>query len=252
MRMYLTGFDEEVTLRFARLDLVRGEWRRYNYPLTQGGEGITSPEPTDGILDVSAVNIEENAGKTPVNYILPPGIDRVIDPTNPQLRQLNEQSILMKVTDLEDGDARAVYKNIYMDIRQYRKVQMEVHAEAIEEQLLDNNDLVAFIRLGSDYKNNYYEYEVPLILTPAGRYDNDKLNDRRTVWPEENRFEIPLEIFQDVKQARNDDMRLTEATVSMNTIYSFYDIKGNRVSVKGNPNLSNVKVICKGSTIPFP
>ena len=250
MRMYLTGFDDKVVLRFARLDLVRGEWRRYNYPLTQGGEGITSPEPTDGVLDVSAVNIEENAGKTPVNYILPPGIDRVIDPTNPQLRQLNEQSILMKVTDLEDGDARAVYKNIFMDIRQYKKVQMEVHAEAIEDLVLNDNDLVAFIRLGSDYKNNYYEYEVPLILTPPGRYDNNNLNDRRTVWPVENRFEIPLEIFQDVKQARNDDMRVTGATVTMNTIYSFFDKKGNRVSVKGNPNLSNVRTIMIGIRNP--
>ncbi|KPK82975.1 MAG: cell surface protein SprA, partial [Bacteroides sp. SM23_62_1] len=250
MRMYLTGFDESVILRFAKLDLVRGEWRRYNFPLTQGGEGITSPEPKDGVLDVSAVNIEENAGKSPVNYVLPPGITRVIDPTNPQLRQLNEQSILMKVSGLEDGDARAVYKNLYMDIRQYQRIQMEVHAEAIEDIPLNDLDLVAFIRLGSDYKNNYYEYEVPLVLTPPGRYDNDNLNDRRAVWPSENRFDFPLEIFQDVKQARNDDMRVTSATVNLNTIYSIYDNQGNRVSIKGNPNLSNVRTIMIGIRNP--
>ena len=29
MRMYLKGFDEEVLLRFAKLELIRGEWRRY-------------------------------------------------------------------------------------------------------------------------------------------------------------------------------------------------------------------------------
>ena len=250
MRMYLSGFEETVILRFAKLDLVRGEWRRYNFPLTQGGEGVTSPEPKDGILDVSAVNIEENAGKTPVNYVLPPGITRVIDPTNPQLRQLNEQSILMKVQDLEDGDARAVYKNIYMDIRQYKKIQMEVHAEAIEDVPLYDNDLVAFIRLGSDYKNNYYEYEVPLILTPPGRYDNENPSDQRIVWPSENRFEIVLEIFQDIKQARNDEMRVPGSTVNLNTIYTIYDKKGNRVSVKGNPNLSNVKTIMLGIRNP--
>jgi len=246
MRMYLTGFDETVILRFAKLDLVRGEWRRYNFPLTQGGEGITSPEPKDGTFDVSAVNIEENAGKTPVNYVLPPGITRVIDPTNPQLRQLNEQSILMKVNDLEDGDARAVYKNLYMDIRQYQRIQMEVHAEALENSPLNDYDLVAFIRLGSDYKNNYYEYEIPLLLTPPGRYDNDNLTDRRTVWPSENRFDFPLAIFQDVKQSRNNDMRVSGATVNMNTIYSIYDHKGNRVSIKGNPNLSNVRTVMIG------
>jgi cell surface protein SprA len=250
MRMYLNGFEETVILRFAKLDLVRGEWRRYNLPLTQGGEGITSPEPKDGVLDVSAVNIEENAGKTPVNYVLPPGITRVIDPTNPQLRQLNEQSILLKVQDLEDGDARAVYKNIYMDIRQYKKIQMEVHAEAIENVPLYDNDLVAFIRLGTDYKNNYYEYEVPLLLTPPGRYDNDNPSDQRIVWPSENRFEIALEIFQDVKQARNDEMRVLGSTVNLNTIYTTFDKKGNRVSVKGNPNLSNVKTIMLGIRNP--
>jgi cell surface protein SprA len=251
MRMYLTGFDRPVVLRFAKLDLVRGEWRRYQFPLTQGGEDLSSPEPEEGILDVSAVNIEENAGKTPVNYVLPPGIDRVIDPTNPQLRQLNEQSLLMKVQNLDDGDAKAVYKNIFLDIRQYRKLRMEVHAEAIEDcNVLNDDDLVAFLRVGSDYKDNYYEYEVPLKVTAPGRYDNNIYEDRLIVWPAENRFEIPLEIFQDVKQTRNDQMRVIGSTVQYNTVYSIIDSKGNKVSVKGNPNLSNVRTIMLGIRNP--
>jgi len=251
MRMYLSGFDQPVIMRFAKLDLVRGEWRRYQFPLTQGGEDLTSPEPSDGVLDVSAVNIEENAGKTPVNYVLPPGIDRVIDPTNPQLRQLNEQSLLIKVQDLDDGDAKAVYKNIQLDIRQYRKLQMEVHAESLEDcNLLNDNDLVAFIRVGSDYKDNYYEYEVPLLVTLPGRYNNDLYEDRLVVWPAENRFEITLEIFQDVKQARNDQMRVLNSTVNYNTVYSIIDGRGNMVSVKGNPNLSNIRTIMLGIRNP--
>ncbi|MFC2098957.1 cell surface protein SprA, partial [Bacteroidota bacterium] len=251
MRMYLTGFEKPVILRFAKLDLVRGEWRRYQYSLSQGGEDLSSPEPAEGILDVSAVNIEENAGKTPVNYVLPPGIDRVIDPTNPQLRQLNEQSLLMKVKDLDDGDSKAVYKNIYLDIRQYRKLQMEVHAEALEDcNILNDDDLVAFIRVGSDYKDNYYEYEVPLKITPPGRYNNDLYEDRLVVWPGENRFEIPLAIFQDAKQARNDQMRVLNSSVHYNTVYSIIDGRGNKVSVKGNPNLSNVRTIMLGVRNP--
>jgi cell surface protein SprA len=251
MRMFLTGFDNPVVLRFASLDLVRGEWRRYQFSLTQGGEDLSSPEPSEGILDVSAVNIEENAGKIPVNYVLPPGIDRVIDPTNPQLRQLNEQSILMKVQNLDDGDAKAVYKNIYLDIRQYKKLQMEVHAEALEDcNILNDDDLVAFIRVGSDYKDNYYEYEVPLKITEPGRYNNDLYADRLIVWPDANRFEITLEIFQDVKQARNDQMRILNSTVYYNTVYSLVDGKGNKVSVKGNPNLSNVRTIMLGIRNP--
>jgi cell surface protein SprA len=125
MRMFLAGFENPVVMRFAQLDLVRSDWRQYNLSLLEGQEGLAYPEPSPGSFDISAVNIEENASKTPVNYVLPPGIDRVIDPTNPQLQQLNEQSMVLKVERLEDGDARAAFKNLNLDIRQYRKIQME-------------------------------------------------------------------------------------------------------------------------------
>ena len=183
MRMFMTGFEDTTFLRFAKLDLVRGEWRRYQLPFTQGGEDWTGVEPPLGALAISAVNIEENAGKEPVNYVLPPGFTRQIDPTQPQLRQLNEQSIVLKVNELADGDARAAYKNTELDMRQYKKIRMEAHAEAIPGEVLENNELVAFIRLGTDYQDNYYEYEVPLELTPPGRYDNDSESDRLIVWP---------------------------------------------------------------------
>ena len=39
MRMFLTGFQEEVTLRFGALDLVRGEWRRYLSSMDYNGSG---------------------------------------------------------------------------------------------------------------------------------------------------------------------------------------------------------------------
>ncbi|MCK5461903.1 MAG: cell surface protein SprA, partial [Bacteroidales bacterium] len=214
------------------------------------GEDLSTPEPSEGILDVSAVNIEENAGKTPVNYVLPPGIDRVIDPTNPQLRQLNEQSLLLKVQGLDDGDARAVFKNTFLDIRQYGKLQMEVHAEALKDDILNDDDLVAFLRIGSDNTNNYYEYEVPLKVTPPGFYNNDDGNDRLIVWPAENRFEILLTIFQDVKQARNDKMRVSGSSINYNSVFSIIDEKGNKVSVTGNPNTSNIRTIMLGVRNP--
>ncbi len=132
MRMFLTDFSDSVILRFAKLDLIRGEWRKYSLPFTQGSEAWTGSEPSDGSFDISAVNIEENAGKEPVNYVLPVGVTRQIDPTQPSLTQLNEQSIVLKVNQLEDGDGRAAYKNVQMDIRQYKKIKMDAHAEAIE------------------------------------------------------------------------------------------------------------------------
>ena len=248
--MYLTNFEDSVIMRFAKLHLVRGEWRKYNFDLTEGGESWTGQEPPVGSFDISAVNIEENAGKEPVNYILPPGITRVIDPAQPQLRQLNEQSIVLKVNDLDDGDARAAYKNVNLDIRQYRKIEMEAHVEAIPGKFLYDYELCAFIRLGSDYKGNFYEYEVPLKITPPGRYNGNDDNDRRVVWPVENRFEIDLEIFQQAKQARNLAMRQIDSNVDINTVFIIYDNKGNKVSISGNPNLSNIRTVMIGVRNP--
>ncbi|MCB8995377.1 MAG: cell surface protein SprA [Bacteroidales bacterium] len=250
IRMFLTNFSDSVIMRFARLDLVRGEWRRYNLQFNEGGEDWTGYEPSDGTFDISAVNIEENGSKQPVNYVLPEGINRVIDPTNPQLRQLNEQSIVLKVNNLEDGDARAAYKNVSLDVRQYKKIEMEAHMEALPDVPLRDYEVTAFIRLGSDYKGNFYEYEVPLKVTPPGKYDNDKDADRLKVWPADNRFDIDLSIFQQAKQARNDAMRLPNSDVSLSTVYTIVDRFGNKVSVSGNPNLSNIRTIMIGVRNP--
>jgi len=250
MRMFMTGFEDTTYLRFAKLDLVRGEWRRYQLPLAQGGEDWTGVEPPLGALAISAVNIEENAGKEPVNYVLPPGFTRQIDPMQPQLRQLNEQSIVLKVNELADGDARAAYKNTELDIRQYGKIRMEAHAEAITGEVLEHNELVAFIRLGTDYKDNYYEYEVPLELTQPGRYDNDSESDRLLVWPAVNKFEVELDQFKEVKQARNRAMSDPESELTINTVYSEIDDKGNRISVSGNPNMSSIRTIMIGVRNP--
>ena len=250
MRMFMRGFEKPSILRFARLDLVRAEWRKYNISFMEGGERITVPEPTDGTFEISSVSIEENAGKEPVNYVLPPGFDRVTDPSNPQLRQLNEQAMVLKVQNLEDGDARAAFRNVNLDIRQYRRLRMEVHAEAIIGQMLQDNELTAFIRIGSDYKSNFYEYEIPLKLTSPGRYEPTSDAARALVWPEQNSFNIELSVLQDAKQERNRKMQEAGSSLSISDVY-VYHYMGHRVSVSGNPNLSNVKVIMVGVRNPI-
>ncbi len=249
-RMYMRNFDEEVVMRFARLELVRSEWRKYNIAFFEGGERITIPEESDGTFEISSVSIEENAGKEPVNYVLPPGFDRVIDPANPQLRQLNEQSMVLRVRDLADGDARATYKNVSLDMRQYRRLKMEVHAEALIGQPLLDDEVTVFIRLGSDYKGNFYEYEIPLKLTPYGRYNNDSEEQRAVVWPEANRIDIDLSQLLEAKQARDAAMRVSGSTLSEADIYSVY-VDNARISVSGNPNLSNVRVVMAGIRNPI-
>ncbi len=249
MRMFLRGFSKPVVLRFAELELVRGEWRKYDFSLLQGGENITVPQPQSGFFEISAVNIEENSSKEPVNYVLPPGFTREIDPTNPQLQQLNEQSMALYIKDLSDGDARAAFKNTSYDIRKYNKVKMEIHAEAFQGESLEDGELTAFIRLGTDYRNNYYEYEVPLHITPPGSYRDDSETDRLIVWPEENKMDIELKLFQELKLARNDALRRVGSNIKPSDIFSIIK-NGHTVKIAGNPNLSDVRTIMIGVRNP--
>ncbi len=75
---------------------------------------------------------------------------------------------------------------------------MFAHANALEQNTthLKDGELAVFIRLGSDYKNNYYEYEIPLKLTePRNNYNRYSSADRRLVWPEENMLNVNLSVF---------------------------------------------------------
>lgn len=241
MRMFMTGFKHPIVLRFGSLDLVRGEWRVYE-------QNLDDSPSTSGKMAVSAVNIEENNDKTPVNYVLPPGIRRAQDPTQPQLVESNEQALDMILTNLGTGEAKAVYKKTNLDLRQYKRLQMFVHANAMEQNItnLTDNQLAVFIRLGSDYKSNYYEYEIPLKLTPPRRYDTYSLADCKAVWPEENMLDIPLDIFTSLKKERN--KAKAEGRASFNRAYSAYDESKpqNRITIKGNPTLGEVKTMVIG------
>ena len=244
-RMFLTGFKQTTHLRFATLELVRGEWRPYDFNLNSRGDA-----PAEGQLDISVVNIEENAHRQPVNYVLPPGVSRITDPGQSQIVQLNEQSMSLKVIDLNAGDARGVYRNTQLDLRNYKRMQMWIHAEALIDDNTDlkSGDLSLFLRLGSDVKNNYYEYEIPLQLTPPGVYNNDLPSARYEVWPENNYMNFSLQSLVDLKQERNRAKRNEEPGVGYSVLYTGRDPDNerNRVAVMGNPSLSDVRVMLVG------
>ena len=242
MRMYMTGFEEPIVVRLANLDLVKGEWRNYTQPLYTGEKPSVS-----GTIVPSAVNIEENNDKTPVNYVLPPGITRILDPQQPQLSQENEQALALTVENLATGDARAVYKTMNQDLRHYKHLQMFVHANAMEgDTELQDNQMSMFIRIGSDYKSNYYEYEVPLKLTPAGHYDTYTTQGCKAVWPEENMLDIDFSVFTNLKHERN--KAKANGTASYTQLYYAYDENkpNNKISVIGNPSLGEVKTMMIG------
>lgn len=245
VRLFLTNFSQEITLRFASMEFVRGDWRVYNLPLWNS----TTPPVTNGSLTVGSVNIEENSTKEPVNYVLPPGVTRQTDPGQPQLRQQNEQAMVMKVSNLAPADARGVYKKINFDFRQYRRLQMFTHAEKMLEDVgqLNDYEMSVFIRIGSDLTDNYYEYEIPLRLTPPGRYSTFSDEDRATVWYKENMFDFPLSEFTDIKKQRN-TRKSSDPDVTLLKPYSMPSPSNQHhlVTIKGNPNLGEISTMMIG------
>ena len=255
MRMFVRDFENPIVLRFATLDLVKGEWRTYTQNIQAPGEYQPNDLSNGTTLDISAVNIEENGRRQPIPYVIPPGItqEQIVGTT--AVTKLNEQSLQLNVQNLVDGDGRAIYKTADFDLRQYKYLKMFVHAEkAHEEDHLDDQDLTVFMRLGTDFTQNYYEYEIPLKITP---WDTPASN-KEAIWPEINNIEILLEDLVTVKSNRNTAMNQPGSTVRLNFIYSERFKKGtvdgkdyyHTIKVIGNPSISDVEAIMVGIRNP--
>jgi cell surface protein SprA len=246
MRMFVNGFDEEVLLRFARLELIRGEWRRYLEDLTAPGESVqTDPNLTS--FNIAAVNVEENDQRFPIKYEIPPGIVREVDPSQTFERQLNEQSLSLEVCNLQDGDARAAYRNVQFDVRTYKKLKMFVHAEEVLPSLpLKNDDMTVFVRLGTDFTDNYYEYELPLSVTQWGATIPED------IWPQENNVEIVFDDLLNLKKRRNELIEGGSTDISYVVEYQDIDPANPKrlLKVKGSPNLQGLRTIMVGVRNP--
>ncbi len=245
MRMYLTGFnDDRLTLRFAALNLVRGDWKKYALTLQPG-----DPDPDDDgtFVETSTVSIQDNATRQPIPYVLPPGIEREEIYQQNSLIKQNEQSLSLKVCDLEPKDGRGVYKYNSVDMRQYKRLEMFIHAESISGQMpLDDDEVYAFLRFGSDVSENFYEIQIPIKVTPAGTVDPE------IIWPEENRIDLKLELLNKIKLEM---IRTNTVNNSEQAVFFYEDEldpeaanKPNplRIGMKGNPNFGDIKVIMVG------
>jgi len=246
MRMFLKNFDEEVVLRFARLELIRGEWRRYMLDMNQPGLSVQT-DPNLTTFNIAALNVEENAQREPINYVIPPGIIREIDPSQVYQRQMNEQSLVLEVCNIQDGDARAAYRNVQFDVRTYKKMKMFVHAESVVQNQLQDDELSLFVRLGTDYVENYYEYELPLKVTQWGT------SSAEAIWPEGNNVEIVFEDLLDLKKERNKNIEQGIPGVSYITEFIKTDPANNqrKIKVKGSPNLQGMRTIMIGVRNPL-
>ena len=248
VRMFLKDFSKKTVFRFGTLELVRSDWRRYLLSLQ---DPAIDPDPTDDNTEftVGVISLLQNDG----NYELPPGVElEELFNNNTVIRQ-NEQSLVVNVCNLETEDSRGVFKNISVDMRQYKKLRMFIHAEEGTVTGLDDDELVGFVRFGNDISQNYYQIEVPLKVTGAGTNE---------VWPEQNEINLPLKILQEIKA-----LSITGGSISEDAL--FYDVingqlnptpvaefaplppdgsfdRFHRVAIKGNPNFGDVRTLMVG------
>ncbi|MBF4466469.1 cell surface protein SprA [Flavobacterium sp. LC2016-12] len=251
MRMFMTGFNNQMTMRFGALDLVRGEWRRYTGTLDAND---TNPDDDGTEFDVAAVNIQENGTKCPVNYVIPPGVQREQLYNNNTIINQNEQSLSLRVggTGLQYQDSRAVFKNVSVDMRQYKKLKMFLHAEQLpDENTLLDDEMVGFIRFGNDFTQNYYQVEIPLKVTRSGGSCTISPDQ---VWLDENNIDLAMELLTKMKiQAMSIDINSTKRDI--NGVYypdddlslSGGDGDGRlKLGIKGNPNFGLVRNLMVG------
>jgi len=248
IRMYLNEFTQNTTFRFGTLELVRSDWRKYQLSLDEelnNDNDITN-------VNVGVIGIQENEE----SYVSPPGVEREQFNNNNTIVRQNEQSLVLDVCALETEDSRAVYKNINVDMRQYKRIRMFLHAEEGLSPGLSDGDIVGFIRIGNDLTQNYYQIEVPLQRSSTNTLDP------QSVWPEINEINLPIEILESIKS-----LGITNGTLA-NEDPIFYDVFGDdlliepvdefsefemgqhRVSIKGNPNFGDIRTLMVGVKNP--
>ena len=233
IRMFMTNFKMPVVLRFGELDLVRGDWRRYTRTLDPSiapDQPLEQQELND--FEVGVVNIEQNEGR----YVLPPGIERERLQGSTTVQQQNEQSVTLKVNDLPQNKIRAIYKNISVDLRRYKELKMFIHAESTIINGVDDDDLTAIVRLGTDLNDNFYQLEIPLKISTYGSLAP------LDVWPEANNLDAMLEQLGKIKLARD----LANAPINELFTSTNIDFGDLVLRVKGNPTLAQIRTIMLG------
>ena len=123
-------------------------------------------------------------------------------------------------------------------------------------QGLNDGEIVAFLRLGNDLTENYYQVEIPLQVSPQTSLDPE------LVWPELNEINIPISAFEAIKSIsivngnlgsdtpvfyNLDGDNVIEEPVSE---FSFFEFGNQRVSIKGNPNFGDVRALMVGVKNP--
>jgi cell surface protein SprA len=243
-RMFLKEFTQNTVLRFATLELVRSDWRRYQLALDD--EPNNDNDTTE--FTVGTIGIQENNE----TYVSPPGVERERLNNNNTIVRQNEQSLVLNACELESEDSRAVYKNINVDMRQFKKLRMFIHAEEGETPGLMDGEMVGFIRMGNDFTQNFYQIEIPLQVTVGNTLDP------QTIWPNVNEIDLPIETLEKIKSIGILSGTLSNVEPTFYNVidgildetpvteFSPHEIGQQRIAIKGNPNFGDVRTLMVG------
>lgn len=195
IRVTLRGFSSTIHLRWALLRFVSSSWQVY-------GSAIDAGDTRSATLTPERLSLEEDSGRQPIPYVAPPGVERDLVQTPTSLIQADEQALALSFGDLHRDQPVAVFHTPRWDLRHYERLSLYAHLHS--EQELRDGEVELFVRLGSDFTQNYYEIRRPLTPTPIADYSGLTTHElQRLVWREENTLVLPLAELPALKQQRD-------------------------------------------------
>jgi len=208
IRVFATGVNKLVHVRFAEFNLVGNTWQQVI--------------PYDTVMAVSVINLEDNP-----NYYSPPGLARELDRTvTTATVYKNEQSMDLIVNGLKPGVKREAvdYLPRPLDVFNYTAMKIFFHGDQTPGTNIAGiggmSTAEVYLRFGTD-TNNFYEYRQPV----------------QQDW---NDVTIPFKEITAIKEAlasRND------TTVYYVLVNGYND---RFYGIKGSPSLTSVKFLTVG------
>jgi cell surface protein SprA len=265
IRMWTTGHEVPVTLRFAALELVGSQWqtsRRVNQERDTDFDELT----TETRVLVSSIDNERNPNiyKSPIGSVV--SQNRLASGI---VQNAREQAMSIRIENLQPGKHRAIYKTLQgTNLLRYSNLRMFVHMHG---RLADGRELsdlpidearskaTMFVRLGANESSDYYEYEQPLTPSrdPAvGLSPNELWQTHQSFGgriQDLNSMNIELSFLNQLKVARDRE------AFPLDSIY--WNVDGNllrgidlgetappgtRIAIKGNPSLDRINTIAIG------
>ena len=260
IRVWTTGHDNPVTLRFPTFELVGAQWQKSDAVSRERNlPGDMQREQTR--LSVSSINNEENSN----TYAPPNGtIISQVRTATATFQNAREQAMALRVENLMPGKQQAIFKTWQqeIDLLKYSNLRMflHMHGEQGNGAPIEERDNVRFfMRLGANETNDYYEYEMP--LSPSAITGENP--DADAIWQTNrmvggelvdlNSVNIKLGALNQLKVSRDDRMFPTDSVywsdihdVPLSPDLPEFAPPGTRLGVKGTPSLGGVNTIVIG------